>query len=297
MDYQSWIGVPTPPKKMVITTDQIVQFTQGFPEEFRPDARSIPLTFPMIWWQQTHLPWMELPGKIMIHGQQSFTYERKLKYDAALFYRIELANVRETTGSLGKIQLLDCTMKVTNVMKQPVLVANTTLILLDSPALQPSYSELEPVYPQYPSEIYYQWDGKHRLSSGELLFDACLGTITSAMLIAYAAASNDNNPIHLDVLKAHEAGAPRRIAQGMLIGGMIGNRLQMLGLDNWILCDIKYRFRSPVMEGDAVRVLVSVINTDNLSHLACSITVYIEHRAGVPSNLLAYEGSVRYTAR
>ncbi|WP_181150921.1 MaoC/PaaZ C-terminal domain-containing protein [Paenibacillus sp. PCH8] len=297
MDFQSWIGESTPLQKRIITTDQIVLFAQGFPEEFRPDARSIPLTFPMIWWQQVHLPWMDLPGRIMIHGQQSFTYERKLKYDAELFYRIELANVRETTGSLGNIHLLDCTMTVTDVLKQPVLVANTTLILLEPPAVQPLFSELEPVYPQYPSEIYYQWDGKHRPSPGEPLFNASLGTVTSPMLVAYAAASSDNNAIHLDVLKAHEAGAPRRIAQGMLIGGMIGNRLQVLALDNWILCDIRYRFRSPVMEGDVVRVLVSVINTDNLSHLECSITVYVEHRAGVPSDLLAYEGSVRYIAR
>jgi acyl dehydratase len=249
----------------------------------------------MIWWQQTNLPWLHLPEKILIHGQQSLRYERELRYDVALFYQIELVNVRETIGSSGSITLLDCTMKVTNMWKQHVLVADTTLLVLDPSKLQSSYSELEPGYRQYPLQIYYQWEGRHRPSPGELVFDACLGTITSSMLVNYATASGDNNPIHLDVLKARKAGAPLRIAQGMLIGGMIGNRLQMLNSDHWLLCDINYRFRAPVMEGDVIRVLANVVDTDNLTQLECSISVYVELRAGFPYNELVYEGSVRYT--
>lgn len=297
MDYQSWIKVPTPLHKKVITTEQITQFSQGFPEAFRPAPLSIPLTFPMIWWQQTNLPWLDLPETILIHGQQSLRYEHELKYDVALFYQIELVNVREANGGSGRMTLLDCTMKVSTILKQHILVADTTLLLLAPPEPQSSYLELEPGCPQYPFQIYYQWEGRYRPSPGDLVFDACLGTITGSMLVDYAVASGDNNAIHVDIIKAREAGAPLRIAQGLLIGGMIGNRLQLLNSDDWLLCELNYRFRAPVMEADVVRVLVKVVETDHLTQLECSISVYVELRAGFPSNLLVYEGSARYMTR
>ncbi|WP_405153959.1 MaoC/PaaZ C-terminal domain-containing protein [Paenibacillus sp. FSL K6-0108] len=298
MDYSAWIGVSTARQRVVITKEQIGLFSLGFPELFRPATRNIPLTYPIVWWQQEQVPWMDIPDKIMIHGQQAFAYERELQYDEELFYQIRLANARQTKGSQGSIHLLGGVLEVTDISRRPVLSAETTLVLMNPPAIQTSFSNAEQEYPRLFSKIHYMWDGKQPPLIGAALLDVCLGTITSDMLVDYANASNDTNPIHLDIIKARVAGAPLRIVQGMLIGGMIGNRLQSLEFDNWAVKNLKYRFRTPVLEGDVVRVIVRVVAVSKtLPKLECTIEVYVEHPTGANASVLAYEGSVCYEAR
>lgn len=53
-----------------------------------------------------------------------------------------------------------------------------------------------------------------------------IAKLTREMLVAYAHASLDPNPIHLDDAAAKAAGLPGVIAHGMLIAGLIQERAQ-----------------------------------------------------------------------
>lgn len=245
----------------MITRDRIASFLQGFPEPFRAETPGIPFTYPIILWQSIDVPWLpgEHGGKILIHGQQTFHYVRALRYDEELSYQIRLANIREKKGSQGMIYLLDCVMNLDDAKDQPVLRAGTTLLLLDQPP-SPAAPQTVPskVMPAWLPELRSVWNKKSPLTPGTTLIDACLGTITGDMLLAYAKASNDYNAIHLDVQKANAFGMPRRVAHGMLVLGMVGNMLQRLQTDDMRLSGLQCRFHVPIMEDDTVCVKVTI---------------------------------------
>lgn len=297
MEYQEWVGTSSPVQSVIITKEQIMLFLQGFPEIFRTNASRIPFTFPIVLWQNVSLPWLENHGKVMIHGQQSFTYHREITYTEELFYQIRLANVRQTNSAKG-MHLLDCVMNVTDTLEQPVLVSNTTLLLLDQPESPVQCPVIEQEHLSLPPQIHHIWDKKSSLAPGITLFDARIGTITGDMLLAYAEASNDNNEIHLDNQKANEAGSPRRIAQGMLILGIICNVLQELQTDALALDSVKCRFHGPILEGDTIRVIVRVESatwTTARPTLGCTLEVYIENLANPELSNLVYSGSTVYS--
>ncbi|MEX1028450.1 MAG: MaoC/PaaZ C-terminal domain-containing protein [Paenibacillaceae bacterium] len=297
MLYQEWLGTSTPIHNVIITKEQITQFLQGIPESFRSDASRIPFTYPIVLWQNTSVPWLENHDKIVIHGQQTFKYEREIKCNEELFYQIHLANVREVKGSKGVMYLLDCVMNVKDTLEQPVLLSNTTLLLLDKPDNPLHFPRSEREKPLLLPRIHHIWNKKSTLSPGTTLFDAQIGTITGDMLYAYAIASNDNNAIHLDEQKANEVGVPHRIAQGMLILGMIGNVLQVLQTDDLMLGSLQCRFHVPIMEGDTVRVVVliqSKLLTVERPNMDCTLEVFIENSANSKQSSLAYSGSVVY---
>lgn len=83
--------------------------------------------------------------------------------------------------------------------------------------------------------------------------------ITQAQLRAYADASGDQNPIHLDEEVAKSVGLPGVIAHGMLTAGFIGERAkkfvsQETGLSSAILKKIQIRFKSMTLLGDVISV-------------------------------------------
>ncbi|WP_055108070.1 MaoC family dehydratase [Paenibacillus ihumii] len=245
-----------PHQRTIITKDVIASFLEGFPRTFRPDGCRVPVTFPLTLWQNVNLPWLpgDNDGKIVIHGQQSLQYHRALQYGEELIYRIRPASIRETKGSQGRMHLLDCIMELTDSYHQPLLQANTTLLLLNRPPSHPNPDHSLPVNTGrfIPPMVYSIWDTKSPLASGTVLLDVCLGTITKDLLLAYAAASGDRNPIHLDRKKAADFGLPGQVAHGMLILGMVGNLLQELETDNMLLSSLQCRFHIPIVEGDTV---------------------------------------------
>ena len=92
--------------------------------------------------------------------------------------------------------------------------------------------------------------------------------ITRDQLKAYAMASGDHNPIHLEDEVARSAGLTGVIAHGMLTAAFISERaLQFAHEGNafhWRVSKINNRFRSMTFPGDAISVGGTVKNrTEN----------------------------------
>jgi len=77
--------------------------------------------------------------------------------------------------------------------------------------------------------------------------------ITAEQLKEYAAASGDNNPIHLDEKFARDAGFPSVIVHGMISMAFMGDHLLFnFPSDSYRLGRIKARFRKVTFPGDVL---------------------------------------------
>jgi acyl dehydratase len=94
-------------------------------------------------------------------------------------------------------------------------------------------------------------------------------TVTEADVVAFAAWSGDQNPMHTDAVFAEQSPFGERVAHGVLgvsfclgllsrTGEIEGTGLALLGIDRW-------RFRAPIRFGDTVHVRAAVIETRRTS--------------------------------
>ncbi|HEY7122839.1 MAG TPA: MaoC/PaaZ C-terminal domain-containing protein [Ktedonobacterales bacterium] len=122
------------------------------------------------------------------------------------------------------------------------------------------------------------------LASGEQLDPLVKPPITREQLAAYADASGDHNPIHLDDAAARMAGLDSVIAHGMLSMGFLGQYVSgwMSGLPGKPhLARIKVRFSDMVRPGD-VLTCKGVIKKVEAGELGTRITldVWAENQLG-----------------
>ncbi len=86
-------------------------------------------------------------------------------------------------------------------------------------------------------------------------------TITEEDVIAFASASGDHNPVHLDENYAAQSIFKRRISHGMLVAGLIsavlGTRLPGPGT---IYLGQELRFKAPVYLGDTITAMVEIVH-------------------------------------
>jgi acyl dehydratase len=85
------------------------------------------------------------------------------------------------------------------------------------------------------------------------------GTISKEQLRAYAEASGDFNPIHLDEEVAKKVGLPGIIAHGMLIAGFMSERAlrfveKETSLTGYSLIQFQARFKAMTLLGDTPQV-------------------------------------------
>ena len=85
-----------------------------------------------------------------------------------------------------------------------------------------------------------------RLVAGQVLAEQVI-RLTRADLRAYAAASGDHNPIHLDDEVASAVGLPGVIAHGMLTMGHAARIVSDAAGGAWTLRSISVRFTRPVV--------------------------------------------------
>lgn len=83
--------------------------------------------------------------------------------------------------------------------------------------------------------------------------------ITQPQLNAYAQASGDMNPIHLDEKVAKSMGLPGVIAHGMLSAGFLGERARRAvreskGFDSFRIARFQSRFKAMVVLGDEISI-------------------------------------------
>jgi acyl dehydratase len=76
--------------------------------------------------------------------------------------------------------------------------------------------------------------------------------ITREQLRAYAEASGDPNPVHLDDEAAKKAGLPGIIAHGMLVAAFVARAAEELGGRE--LATLRTRFRAMTLVGDTLSV-------------------------------------------
>lgn len=89
------------------------------------------------------------------------------------------------------------------------------------------------------------------LAVGHRFDDTKLAHLDAAAVAAYAKASGDRNPIHLDAAAARAAGLPGPIVHGMLVMGRLEGAIR-----NWLpgarLKGLSTRFVKPLAVGDGI---------------------------------------------
>lgn len=112
--------------------------------------------------------------------------------------------------------------------------------------------------------------------------------ITQAQIDAYAAASGDHNPIHVDPAFATATPFAGTIAHGMLVLALIGEIMFGAFGERWLASGkLKVRFKAPTRPGDTVTASAEPLkHADGLSEYAvqcatASGEVVIEGRATV----------------
>lgn len=103
--------------------------------------------------------------------------------------------------------------------------------------------------------------------------------VTTAQIRAYADASGDLNPIHLDAKAAQARGLPGPIAQGMLIMAFLGQLLTDWAGHSGFVDSLKARFLAMVYPGDFIACYGRVQNKDEQSR-SISINLWAENQAG-----------------
>ncbi|MEK6578436.1 MAG: MaoC/PaaZ C-terminal domain-containing protein [Bdellovibrionota bacterium] len=97
------------------------------------------------------------------------------------------------------------------------------------------------------------------LKHGTLIKFEVRSPITQLQLKAYAEASGDPNPIHLDEGVAKSVGLPGVIAHGMLLAAFIAERGEIyirdeLKISAWKLVRLQTRFKSMTFIGDEIAI-------------------------------------------
>lgn len=91
------------------------------------------------------------------------------------------------------------------------------------------------------------------LAVGHRFDDTKLAILDAAAVAAYAQASGDRNPIHLDAAAARAAGLPGPIVHGMLVMGRIEGAIR-----SWLpgarLNGLSTRFLKPLAVGEGIAI-------------------------------------------
>jgi 3-hydroxybutyryl-CoA dehydratase len=84
--------------------------------------------------------------------------------------------------------------------------------------------------------------------------------ITQGHIDAYADASGDHNPIHVDAAFAAATPFGGTIAHGMLVLALIGEAMHEAEGDAWLASGrLKVRFKAPTRPGDIVTATASIV--------------------------------------
>lgn len=99
--------------------------------------------------------------------------------------------------------------------------------------------------------------------------------MTREDVAAYAEASGDRNPLHLDDAFARSVGFPGLIAHGMFTLGHLASALEAWVGEAGELVSLRAQFRSPVFPGDRIVARGRVLDADARSATA-RLEVWVE---------------------
>jgi acyl dehydratase len=98
-------------------------------------------------------------------------------------------------------------------------------------------------------------------------------TVTQDQINAYADASGDFNPIHVDEEFARSVGLPGTIAHGLLELGIVAEAVSRWAGGSAQLAALQCRFSKPLLAGDTITCTGTVVAVDEVDGLA---TVEVE---------------------
>jgi acyl dehydratase len=93
-------------------------------------------------------------------------------------------------------------------------------------------------------------------------------TVTQEQIDAYAEASGDFNPIHVDPDFAAAVGLPGTIAHGLFEMGILARAITRWAGDPGALRSLEVRFSKPLVSGDAITCAGRVVAVDREQGLA-----------------------------
>lgn len=122
----------------------------------------------------------------------------------------------------------------------------------------------------------------------------CLPELSQAvdqhMIDAYADASGDVNPLHIDPEFAKTTFFGRTIAHGLLTLAFVSRVLSLWNWQGWAYGgELDVAFLGPVYPGDEVRVtgeIEAIEETENGVYARCKLTCYCEERAVVKGTVV-----------
>ena len=115
------------------------------------------------------------------------------------------------------------------------------------------------------------------LAAGSLLPAQVFGPFGAATVAAYADASGDDNPLHVDPALAARAGLARPPIHGMLIMGCLEPYLRSWRPDA-VVHRLAGKFIRPVLVGDTIEVTGKVVRATQGQPLVLRLTVRGEDR-------------------
>jgi acyl dehydratase len=92
--------------------------------------------------------------------------------------------------------------------------------------------------------------------------------VTQDQINAYAEASGDHNPIHVDAEFARSVGLPGAIAHGLLELGILAECIASWAGGNANLASLSCRFSKPLLAGDTILCTGTVIAVDDAEGIA-----------------------------
>jgi acyl dehydratase len=96
-------------------------------------------------------------------------------------------------------------------------------------------------------------------------------TVTQEQVNAYADASGDHNPIHLDPEFARAVGLPGTIAHGLLEMGILAEAVSSWAGGSANLLSLSCRFSKPLLPGDTIICSGTVISVDDAGVATLSV--------------------------
>lgn len=242
------IGHETQPERELISADDVRQFADAIADSspmYRDENAAHAAGFTAIPAPPTFVTRFRVPfaeagldteHSQVLHGEQEYLYERPVGVGETLTVRHRIASIRQSRGmALMTIEQLCDTSGGTRAVTGKATVIVRDITPGEAPASAPAASK----------------PAKER--DGEPL-PTLTKTVTQPQIDAYADASGDHNPIHINPEVARSVGLDGTIAHGMLSMAFAGQMLT-----DWLatpgrgrLGRLRVRFQAMVRPGDTL---------------------------------------------
>ncbi len=128
----SLVGASSQPQTYEVTREAVLRFMEATEDpalQSGTDIEYAPPTFPTTF--RVRVPGLELDGSKMqlIHGEQQYTYTRKLRVGEKIACVARVADIRERAGKSGPMTIVISEINGTDEQQQQVFSGRSTLIV------------------------------------------------------------------------------------------------------------------------------------------------------------------------